>query len=260
MTVDMALTLCGLLLETVFLAVMIARQIHRTLPSFVAFIGVALATDLSASLVPHFISPQYFLYIWIASLFLEFVSFLLLTAELGRNVLRQNRSSSPNWLLILMLFGPIVLALSLLSHWSIPEHLAFVWWLDLRLSQLTAVLDLGAFLTLIWWSAFCKFHWPTREFRIAIGIGLEALVGLATVIVHSHQEVGPSYHWVDVSASFAYIGVLVYWVQYFVFEDTVAADSRDLRPEFAAMRRARGDFGTRETMVNSSPGFESESH
>lgn len=219
MTADMALTLSGLLLEFVLVALLIGRRIHRTLPTFVGYIAVAMATDALASLVPRLIGRDVYLYCWIASLLLEFACCLGLVVELGRNLLRQNRIASPNWFLALVLFVPAVWMLSMLSRWGIPPRLPLIWRLDLRLSQATAIIALGAFLALAWWSALRRLRWPAREFRIAAGIGLEALVALAAVIVHTHQPAGPAYHWVDVAASFVYLAVLIYWVQYFVFND-----------------------------------------
>lgn len=238
MNADMALTLAGLTLEVILFAVLLARRIHRTLPTFLCFIGVALATDALASLVPGIISRPVYLNFWIASLVLEFLSLLGLTVELGRNVTRHNRAASSNWLLALAMYLPVVGALTLLSSWYIPPDLALVWHIEMRTSQATAVLGLGAFLALVWWSALRRLRWPVREFRVAVGIGIEALVGLVAVIVHSHQVVGPSYHWVDVSASVVYLAVLIYWVQFFVFEDAAATQSAEHSAEFATAGRS----------------------
>lgn len=238
MTADLALTLSGLTLELVLVALLFGRRIHRILPAFVGFVGVALCTDAAACLVPRLIARHLYIDIWIASLLLESAFFLGLTSELGRNVLRHNRAdSSPQWFLALALFVPAVWVLTLLSAWTIPPHLSFIWRLDLRLSQATAVLDLGAFLALVWWCALRRLHWPSREFRIAVGVGVEALTGLAAVIIHTHQSVGPSYHWVDVAASVVYVSVLIYWVQYFTFYDRVAVDLRSRTVQFASAGR-----------------------
>lgn len=241
MTADMALTLSGLTLELILVALLIARGIYRTLPSFVGFIAAALCTDICASLVPGFVGQHAYLYIWIASLILEFVFFLGTTIELGRNLLRVNRGHSPNWFLAVVLFVPAVWVLTLLSPWTIPPHLAFIWHVELRASQATAVLDLAAFLAMAWWSALQRLQWPPREFRIAVGIGIEALVALVAVIIHSHQPVGPAYHWVDVSASLVYLAMLVYWVQYFAFEQPAAIDSRTRGTEFTSVSRSGDD-------------------
>ncbi|MGH9591377.1 MAG: hypothetical protein ACRD25_13340, partial [Terracidiphilus sp.] len=163
-------------------------------------------------------------YCWIASLLLEFACCLGLMVELGRNLLRQNRIASPNWFLALALFIPVVWILSLLSRWTIPPRLPLIWRLDLRLSQATAIIALGAFLALAWWSALRRLRWPPREFRIAAGIGLEALVALVAIIIHTHQPAGAAYHWVDIAASFVYLAVLIYWVQYFAFNDQTEFD------------------------------------
>jgi hypothetical protein len=241
MTADLALTLSGLTLEVILVALLIARGIYRTLPSFVGFIAAALCTDICASLVPRFVGPDVYLYIWIGSLFLEFVFFLGITIELGRNLLRFNRAHSPNSFLAVLFFVPAVWALTLLSPWTIPSHLAFIWHVELRVSQATAVLDLGAFLALAWWSALQRLQWPPREFRIAVGIGIEALVALVAVIIHSHQPVGPAYHWVDFSASLVYLAMLVYWVQYFAFEQPAVIDSRTRGTQFTSASRSDDD-------------------
>lgn len=240
MTADMALTLSGLTLEVVLVALLVWRGIHRTLPTFVGYIAVALCTDALASLVPRILSPGLYLYFWNASVCLETLFYLGLTLELGRNLLRHNHSSAPNWFLAGVLFVPAIWALTLLSPWTIPPNLPFIWRLEMRLSQISAVLDLGAFLAVVWWSAIQRLHWPPREFRIAAGSGIGALAALGAVIVHSHQPVGPAYHWVDFSASVVYLALLIYWVQYFVFEDPAAADSRNGAAELTATGGSNG--------------------
>ena len=253
MNADMALTLSGLSLELILVAILIVRKVHRTLPSFLGFIAVALCTDILASLVPRVVSRDLYIRFWIASLLLEFVCYVVLTIELGRNVLRRNRIASPNWFLAFALFIPAVWVLTLLSHWIIPPRLPFVWQVDLRVSQATAVLGLGAFLAFIWWSALRRLHWPPREFRIAVGIGLESLVAFVVVIIHTHQPVGPAYHWVDVGASVVYVAVLVYWVQYFVFEDHATADSRSRAEALTSAGRTDGRNEASRMGVATSP-------
>jgi hypothetical protein len=245
MTADMALTLSGLILEVVLVALLIWRGIHRTLPTFVGYIAVALCTDALASLVPRFLDPGLYLHFWIASVCLETLCFLGLILELGRNLLRQKRAS-PNWFLASVLFIPAVWTLTLLSPWTIPPDLPFIWRLEMRLSQMSAVLDLGAFLALVWWSALQRLHWPPREFRIAVGSGIGSLAALGAVIVHSHQPVGPAYHWVDFSASVVYLSLLIYWVQYFVFEDPSAVGSRDRAAQLASASDAHSHDRTNQ--------------
>lgn len=227
MTADMALTLSGLTLEVVLVGLLISRGVHRTLPTFVAYIAVALCTDALASLVPRVLGRDLYLHFWIASVCLETLCFLGLMLELGRNLLRHNHAASPNWFLASVLFVPAIWALTLLSPWTIPPNLSLIWRVEMRSSQISAVLDLGAFLALVWWSALQRLHWTPREFRIAVGSGIGALAALGAVIVHTHQPVGPAYHWVDFSASVVYLSLLVYWVQYFVFEDPSAVASRN---------------------------------
>lgn len=251
MNADMAVTLTGLILELVLIGLLVLRGVHRTLPTFVGFIAVALCTDTIASLVPRFIASEYYVYIWTASLFVEFIWFFGVTLEMGRNLLRHNRATLPNWFLALALFVPAVWALTLLSHWTIPSNLPIIWRIELRLSHVTAVLELSAFLAMIWWSAVQRLHWPPREFRIAVGIGIEALVAFAAIILHSHQPVGPDYHWVDLSASVFYVATLVYWVQYFAFEPPAAVDSRVRLAELAAGRTS-GHGGNASEMASTS--------
>lgn len=257
MTADMALTLSGLLLEFILLALLLGRRIHRSLPTFVGYVAVALATDLLASLVPTLIARDLFLRFWIASLLLEFACCLGVIVELGRNLLRQNRTALPNWFLASALFIPAVWVLTLLSRWTIPPRLPLIWQIDLRLSQVTAIVSLGAFLALAWWSALRRLRWPPREFRIGAGIGLEALVALVAAIIHTHQPAGPAYHWVDVSASVVYLAVLIYWVQYFVFYDQAELDLRGRDVEFASAGRSDDADGAGRMYAATPPGSRS---
>jgi hypothetical protein len=63
---------------------------------------------------------------------------------------------------------------------------------------------------------------------VASGLGFYSIVSLAVSVLHTHQIVGPQYHWVDQAVAAGYLGTLSFWVLSFA---TKEAERQDFSPQ-----------------------------
>jgi Flp pilus assembly protein TadB len=70
--------------------------------------------------------------------------------------------------------------------------------------------------------------WRNRELQVATGLGVFSMVSLTVTILHTHQNVGSPYHWLDQLVAASYLSALVYWVLSFA---TKEAERRNFSPQ-----------------------------
>lgn len=219
MTLDIEVQLAADIAVTVLIATLIAKRILRQFPLFFCYLVYVLCTGLAGEAIDA-LWPRLYLHFWIINAAIDAIFTLLVLAELGRNLLRHNRKSSPGWSLVILLFIVTGLVLHTIARLSVPSNFPAIRKLAIFDMQTAAVVLLAAFLTLVLWSGALSLRWPDRELRIASGIGFCAIVGLIVAIIHSYPfDHGRAYHWIDLLLPFSYVGVLFYWIQYFAFED-----------------------------------------
>ncbi len=68
-------------------------------------------------------------------------------------------------------------------------------------------------------SQILSIGWHDRELQIASGFGFYSILSLVVSVLHTHQAVGPRYHWLDLVTSFGYLGTLTYWVVCFSIKE-----------------------------------------
>jgi hypothetical protein len=213
MTLDSALITINLVLVTVLLAMLIWRRVYRALPVFVTYAAYSVLLGF-ASLACTASTPDYLL-VWSVGIMIDTLFYLCVLMELGSAVLRYNRASPLRWGLVLLLFLAASVPIGLLTPWPDVARYKFVYQLNIRGLQATAILEIAALLTMAWWSGFKKLHWPERELRIVMGMGSWALVQLCVLILHEHGLLGPGYHWLDFLTPATTLGVFIYWLHYF---------------------------------------------
>lgn len=248
MTLDTAFITINLILVTVLLAMLIWRRLYRALPLFVTYVAytvfLALASLASSSNTPHY------LLIWSAGVIIDTLFYLFVLMELGGAVLRYNRASPPSWGFILLLFLVASVPIGLLTQWPEIAHYEFLWQLDFRAMQATAILEVAALLTVAWWSGFNKLHWPERELHLVMGMGSWALVQLCVLLLHEHGLIGHGYHWLDLLTPATVLGVFIYWLHFFWLEPGSAAQaSQRNRVPTVAGRAADDDYSSRMCLV-----------
>jgi hypothetical protein len=99
-----------------------------------------------------------------------------------------------------------------LAAWTVPQYFPILYKFYVHLQQAFAVLRVAFVLALVWWSSLLGMRWSDRELRIATGFGFYSIVALAVAILHTHQAVGPLYHWLDEVAAVSYLAALAYWI------------------------------------------------
>lgn len=211
MTLDTALALVGLCLESLLLILLARKHILRALPFFACYLGFGVVTLVAAEPVLRFF-PGWYLHFYLVNIFGDALLCLCTLVELGRSVLRCNRKRSSKWPLAALLFAPASLLIWPLASWTIPPHLSLTWILCFRMEQGIAILQVAAILTLAWWSSLLGLRWPDHELQVATGLSLFSLIELLVAIAHTHQSIGAQYRWLDQGASASYLGVLAYWV------------------------------------------------
>jgi hypothetical protein len=141
--------------------------------------------------------------------------------ELAWSVLRPVRGSLPkgSWIGIAFLIALAGLLLWPVAGLTIPGYLTQQGRNFFRLQQTFAILRVVVFLGMAAFSQLLAIGWRNRELQIATGLGFYSIISLATSIVHTHQDVGTQYHWLDEVGALSYFGALVYWVLAFATKE-----------------------------------------
>ena len=145
----------------------------------------------------------------------DLLLYLWVLAELGKNLLRFNRKSRPQWKLAVPLFVVAAVLIGSLSRWAATPSrtlLANICFLTMRAD---GALEFAGFLALISWSGLRKLRWPERELRIATGFGFVAFVWFLVSLLEFKWNAGPVYYWLYQSGQAAGLAALAYWLYYF---------------------------------------------
>jgi len=216
MNLDTGLALASAILLAPLVVLLIFRRVAGELPVFVAYQGYSLLACAAGAAV-SFYAPDIYLHHWVLTMTVDTLFDLCVIAELGRNLLRYNRSSddpadSPAFAVVLfLLFAQLgwQFAGFSVSPSRLIDRLA---WIQ---GQATAILELAAFLALVVWSAVKKMRWPDRELRIATGMGVWAFVAFCVLLLRKDGFIGLEYQWISRLTAIVCLFVILYWLYYF---------------------------------------------
>lgn len=217
MSIDSAVWLAGIALETVVVAVLLQKGIARLLPVFFAFSIWNLASDFSSRMVQsHFgyNSPQYFQF-FAGEYSLDALMQFAVLVELSWSVLRPYRNVLPR----ATIYGIAVLVLLTgVAVWPFTgiHGLPPAWITLMRLQQTTSTLRILFFLGLAAMSQLLAIGWRNRELQVATGLGFYSLIGLGASLLHTHPTSSSMFHTIDMIVAATYVGILVYWTASFV--------------------------------------------
>lgn len=249
MSGDALLILVGCLGILALIITLALKRLVRAIPVFFGFLIFELFLTFAIQSVNTYESQRNYLLFWCVAAYVDVLFNLAVIMEVGKSLLRLGKDSSVQLALAITLFFFISLALIQLIQWDLSAR-PFIWRFTTHTIQITALLQLAAFLSLVVWSNLKKLRWSRREFRIGSGMGFFALVAFAIAIAYSYPHVhGPAYRWLGYVPSFAAIGVYFYWLQYFLFEEGTPVNSRNGLEEFVAAGRTDND--RRSTQQNS---------
>jgi hypothetical protein len=240
-TIDEAISIAGAIAMGALIAVIVKRQIFRQLPIFLFYLAWGLfGTVLAVATMRYF--PHIYLNEWIAETCANTVVYLFALAELRNKLIRCNRTSPSGWWLLIFLFVLNGLILKSLSGWAVPSHFRAEWRFSVHAMQATAILELAALLTLIEWAMLRRFRWPDRELRVAFGFGVSAVVEMTYAILSSHPFLyyGQRYQWASLLTSTCDLCVLIYWLWYFLLEDSKMAEGAAAGAKAAGSARRTG--------------------
>jgi hypothetical protein len=209
-SIDLALWIMAVLLEGTVLSILLCRRTYRTLPVFTAFLFWCLLSDAAmaeAQRIPNAYLPATVVNITIDALFQ-----LAMLAELGKAVMRHNRVSAPNRVIIFLLTVLAAALAFMINRWQFPADWPILNLIYMVLLQFLAALRFIFLLTLVWWSSLLKLRWATRELRIITGLGLYILVAFLVAIFHSHNMADSRFHWLDQLLVASYLWALCLWM------------------------------------------------
>lgn len=160
-----------------------------------------------------------------AGILLRAVFWLCLMAEILRKLLRWNRALAPLVPLYLLLFAGNAIVLLLLACWRLPTAFVPPQRNVLYAVQGAGIVQMAAFLAMVWWAALRQFVWSRMEFVLATGIGLQSLVCLASGAALACPLVRQNdlLVWVP---ELVYLLVLLRWIHFFLWECVPAEAGR----------------------------------
>lgn len=217
MSIDSALWLSGVVLETAIIGLLIHTRIIRLLPVFFVFSVWNLLSDVAGMLV-RTRYPDQFLPFFTIEVTLDSVVQFAVLVELAWSVLRPYRSSLPR-------ATPFVLAILVLlvgaGVWPFTgtnglRGLTPEWTILIRVQQTFSSLRILFFLALAGLSQLLAIGWRNRELQVATGLGFYSLVSLAASMAHTHHASPATFHMIDNLAAASYACCLVYWAVSFL--------------------------------------------
>lgn len=229
MALDSALWVCGVVEEAALVLLLTRIRAFRTFPAFFLFVCWSLVNDVLLFALQS-LPPQAFFRLYEAQTVIDSAMMFAVLVELAWSVLRPVRNSLPkhSWIGIGILIALAGLLLWPVAGFTIPKNLTPEGANFFRLQQTFAFLRVAVFLGMTAFSQLLAIGWRNRELQVATGLGFYSLISLAISILHTHQIVGPQYHWLDDIGVIGYLSTLAYWVLSFV---TKEAERKDFSPQ-----------------------------
>lgn len=251
MTPDTILWLVGVSAEAVVVLLCIRGRLFTSTPVFSSYIAWSLFIDLLVYYLRR-LSPDSYFRIYFPQMIVDSAFQFAVLVELMWAVLRPIRASLPKrailfLILLILIAGALIWPLAGLT---LPANLNPTGRFFVHLQQTVAALRVAIFLGLAGFSQLLSIGWKNREVQIATGLGFYSMVHLAIFLIHTHQIVGPSYHFLDQLDQVSYDGSLIYWMVSF-------AQKEQERQEFTPQMRSfllavtGAARGTRVALANS---------
>jgi hypothetical protein len=211
--IDNELLIAGIAAEIAVLVFLVSRKAWKTLPVFCVFIVWSIIDDLVNFVIVYKFPGAYWqAYLW--EMMPDALLQLAVLVELAWSVLRPNRSILPRGTIyvIMVLIGIAGLIVWPLAGMTVPANISHRAVFYVHFLQTVAILRVVCFLMMAGFSQVLSIGWKDRELQIATGLGFFSIVSLIVAVLHSRQDTGIAYHWLDRVTSGSYLGTLVYWV------------------------------------------------
>lgn len=175
MTVAYPLWFAILSAEFILFGMLVYRHVYSVLPVF-TLVGASVSVLGLASTLCGVVWPLICDSLLLIGILLRALLWLCITIEIGRHLLRWNRATDPLFSLCLLLFIGIAAVLLLMVRWTAPESFTLLQRISVFALKSAGAMQLAAFLALAWWASLRHFAWPSTEFRLAAGIGVQSFV------------------------------------------------------------------------------------
>lgn len=220
MSLDSILILLGIAVEVVLLIVALRRGISNRLPMFAVYVGWSAAVDLLFFVLPS-LKPGDAVLRFVIQLSIDSLLQMLVLGELMWSTLKPVRASLPRGSvfaipILLILIGGLCWPL---AGFTASGNLSHNGHILVVLQQTVSLLRVVVFLVMVAFSHVLSIGWRDRELQIASGLGFYSILSLIVSVFHTHQVVGPQYHWLDLAASIGYLCTLTYWVVCFSIKE-----------------------------------------
>jgi hypothetical protein len=219
--------------EVALILLLIRIRVFRSLPAFFVYMCWSLVSDVLLFIFARTLQPATYFRVFEIQMLIDSAIMFAVLVELAWSVLRPIRGSLPklSWIGIAALIAIAGLLLWPLAGLTLPAGtLAPQWRTFFHLQQTLAILRVVVFLGMAGFSQLLSIGWRNRELQVATGLGFYSIVSLAVLVMHTHQMIGPQYHWLDVVAGASYFGALAYWVLAFA---TKEAERQNFTPQMA---------------------------
>jgi hypothetical protein len=210
--------------EVALILLLIRIRVFRSLPAFFVYMCWSLVSDVLLFIFTRTLQPATYFRVFEIQMLIDSAIMFAVLVELAWSVLRPLRGSLPkfSWIGIAALIAIAGLLLWPLAGLTLPAGtLAPEWRTFFRLQQTLAILRVVVFLGMAGFSQLLSIGWRNRELQVATGLGFYSIISLAVLVMHTHQMIGPQYHWLDVVAGASYFGALAYWVVAFATKEAV---------------------------------------
>jgi len=217
---DTALWICGVAEEAALILLLIRIRVFKTFPAFFLFVCWSFVNDVLVFALKS-IPQGTFFKLYEAEMVIDSAMMFAVLVELAWSVLRPIRSSLPrgSWIGIALLIALAGLLLWPVAGFTLPPYLTSQGANFFRLQQTFAILRVVIFLAMAGFSQVLAIGWRSRELQIATGLGFYSIVSLGISVLHTHQIVGPQYHWLDDLGVACYLSSLAYWVLSFATKE-----------------------------------------
>jgi len=222
---DTALWVCGVAEEAALILLLVRIRVFKTFPAFFLFVCWSFATDVLMFALRSIPQATFFrLYEW--QVVIDSAMIFAVLVELAWSVLRPMRNSLPrqSWIVIALVIALAGGILWPLAGFTLPMYLTQEGANFFRLQQTFAILRVIVFLGMAGFSQLLAIGWRSRELQIAAGLGFYSIVSLAISVLHTHQNVGEQYHWLDDFGVICYLSTLAYWVLAFATKEVIRKD------------------------------------
>lgn len=230
---DKVLVIAGIAVEVAFIALLTRKRFYRCMPFFYGYMAFGLINDLALFLIQHRY-PAHFLQAFIVQMCIDSAMQYVVLVELAWCVLKPARTTLPRGTLVGL--SVVVLAAGA-ACWPFcgRANVPAPWHFLTSVQESTSILRILFFLVLVAGCQLLSLGWRDRELQVATGLGCYSLVSFAATLLHTHQKVGVSYHWVDIIVSLSYVSSQVYWIASFVQAE---APRREFTPQMRSVLTA----------------------